>query len=122
MTEPKRSARTSYLIDGVAEAMAELIAALQKVGMDNLKNVRDDVPGITRDSVRTDGKRKSKSNSKTKTNGDIETELFVQNSTQLRRRKILGNEQNLRETCLKQEQIHERVKSIWRDVSYTRLY
>ena len=119
MTEPKRSARTSYLIDGVAEAMAELIAALQKVGMDNLKNVRDDVPGITRDSVRTDGKRKSKSNSKTKTNGDIETELFVQNSTQLRRRKILGNEKNLRETCLKQEQIHERVKSIWRDVSYT---
>ena len=51
-TEPKRSSRASYLIDGVAEAMAELISALQKLGLKNLESRGGEVKHLTRNSIK----------------------------------------------------------------------
>ena len=56
VTESKRAARTSYLLDGVDEAMSELVAALRDIGMKNIdkyKNPKADSngPRIAKSSV-----------------------------------------------------------------------
>lgn len=55
VTESKRAARTSYLLDGVDEAMSELVAALRDIGMKNIdkyKNPKaENGPRIAKSSV-----------------------------------------------------------------------
>ena len=117
LTESKRAARVGYMIDGVEEAMAELIAALKGIGLAEFNKLKEQ-DGVNKKSV-----LKQKASRRTKGATERRTSVRASQSSKVSALSTIDDvenqsnyetsfDQNLTE-CEKADTLREMLSKLW---------
>ena len=119
LTESKRAARVGYMIDGVEEAMAELIAALKGIGLAEFNKLKEQ-DGVNKKSV-----LKQKASRRTKGATERRTSVRASQSSKVSALSTIDDvenqsnyetsfDQNLTE-CEKADTLREMLSKLWNE-------